>query len=146
MNTRILRNEHAVLLRSASRLVGLAATLLTRGDAIDVRELIDGMNATLVDHLTKEDNELYPLMMASDDHDLQEMAREAFEDMGLLHGAWLAYRNQWTVDRILLETSTFNAATSALVEALATRIAMENDTLYPAVDASNVVVPFAVRA
>ena len=145
MDTQNLRQEHAVLLRSASHLAGLAATLQTRDDALSVRAVIDGMNAGLVAHLSKEDAELYPEMMASEDHALQTMAREAFEDMGLLHGAWVAYRNQWTVDRILSETSTFNAATGALVEALATRIAMENQVLYPAVETSNVAACFATR-
>ena len=137
MDTRGFRQEHDILLRSASRLAGLAATLQTRDDAVSVRALIDGMNTSLVDHLTKEDMELYPEMMRSEDRMLQTMAREAFEDMGLLHGAWVAYRNQWTTDRILGNVSTFNAATSALVEALATRIAMENELLYPAAESSS---------
>lgn len=144
MDTGIFRQEHAVLLRSASRLAGLAATLQNRADAVSVRALIDGMNDNLVDHLTKEDTQLYPQMMASDDPELQIMAREAFEDMGLLHGAWVAYRNQWPVDRIVADASTFSAATGALVEALATRIAMENELLYPAAESSTVVMPSAV--
>lgn len=86
MDTSILRQEHAVLLRSASRLAGLAATLQNRADAVSVRALIDGMNDNLVNHLTKEDTQLYPQMMAYDAPELQTMAREAFEDMGLLHG------------------------------------------------------------
>lgn len=146
MDTGVFRQEHAVLLRSASRLAGLAATLQTRADAVSVRELINGMNALLVDHLSKEDNDLYPMMMASDDWSLRNMAREAFADMGLLHGAWVAYRNQWTIDRILSDASTFGAATSALVEALATRISMENEMLYPAADAAGLAAPIAGRA
>lgn len=145
MDTSVFRDEHAVLLRSASRLAGLAATLQNRGDAVSARALIEGMNTGLIDHLTKEDTQLYPEMMASQDQELQMMAREAFEDMGLLHGAWVAYRNQWTVDRILGETSTFIAATGALVEALATRIAMENDVLYPAVESATVAIPSSAR-
>ena len=146
MNTEVFRQEHAVLLRSASRLAGLAATPQTRADAISVRNLISGMDALLVDHLSKEDNELYPLMMSSDDCSLRTMACEAFADMGLLHGAWLAYRNWWTVDRILTDASTFSAATAALVEALATRISMENEMLYPAADAAGLSAPIAGRA
>lgn len=145
MDTQEFRREHAVLLRSATRLAGLAATLQTRNDAVSVRSLIDGMNDSLVEHLTKEDTQLYPEMMSSEDQALQTMAREAFEDMGLLHGAWVAYRNQWSVDRILSEASTFNAATAALVKALATRIAMENDVLYPAAESSTLAVPLAAR-
>ena len=146
MNIGVFRQEHAVLLRSASRLAGLAATLQTRADAINVRELIDGMDALLVDHLSKEDNDLYPLMMASDDYELRTLAQDAFADMGLLHGAWVAYRDQWTVDRIMVDASTFGAATAALVEALATRIAMENETLYPAADAVGLSASFVGRA
>lgn len=138
MDTHALREEHAMLLRSASRLAGLATTIKTRGDAISARAVIEGMNAGLVAHLTTEDTELYPEMMASENQALQAMAREAFADMGVIHGAWTAYRNVWTVDRILLDPTTFDAATRGLVEALAMRIAMENEVLYPAAESAHV--------
>lgn len=123
-----------MLQRLASRLTGLAATLKTRGDAVDCRALIEGMNVHIVEHLIVEDTEVYPSLMVSEDHQMQALARDSFAEMGVILGAWKAYRQVWSVDRMLADQRQFSTSTGALMEALAMRIAMENDVLYPAVE------------
>lgn len=134
MDTQRLRREHASLLRSASQLTGLAATLKTRTDAVECRAVVDGMNTQMVSHLTVEDDQVYPALMSSPDLSLQTLAREAFAEMGVIHGGWTAYRDLWTVDRIVQDKSAFSTATAALMKALSLRIAMENEILYPALE------------
>ena len=127
-----LRRDHEVLLRSASRLSGLAAAIRTRADACDVRSVIDQMDAGLMVHLAIEDVDVYPQLMRHPDAQLKVMASETFAEMGVIKGAWVSYRDLWDVDRILADTARFATATDAVVQALAMRIAMENDVLYPA--------------
>jgi hemerythrin-like domain-containing protein len=134
MDTQRLRREHGALLRFASQLTGLAATLKTRADAVECRAVMDGINTQMVSHLTVEDDDVYPALMASPDPSLQSLAREAFAEMGVIHGGWTAYRDLWTVDRIVQDKSAFSTATAALMKALSLRIAMENEILYPALE------------
>ncbi len=137
MDIERLHQDHAVLLRWASRLSGLAAGLRTRGDACDVRSSIDQMDAGLSVHLTVEDTDIYPRLMQHTDPRLQALATETFADMGVMRGAWASYRDLWTVDRILADKARFATATQALMQALAMRIALENDVLYPAAQAAS---------
>ncbi|MGV9010395.1 hemerythrin domain-containing protein [Brevundimonas sp.] len=133
MNTEKLCQDHAVILRSAGHLTGLAAQVRSRGDAVDVRSVMDRMDAGLVIHLAHEDTEIYPRLMNHPELALQALAQEAFAELGVIKGAWTSYRDTWTVDRILAGTARFASCTTAMVQALAMRIEMENDVLYPAV-------------
>lgn len=134
MNTERLRRDHAAILRSASQLSGLAGKVRTRDDSLDARSVIDVMDAGLVAHLAHEDIEVYPWLMGHPDAVLQRLARDAFADLGMIKGAWSSYRDTWTPDRILADTDRFATATDAIVQALAIRITMENQVLYPAVE------------
>ena len=132
MKLRIFREQHTLLGELASQLTGLASLSRTRDDALESVALIETMDRRLVEHLGIEDLELYPLLMASDDPELEMLSRDYFADMGTILSAWHVYREAWTVDRIIAEPQTFATATHALMEALQFRIGRENDVLYPA--------------
>jgi Hemerythrin HHE cation binding domain len=132
LKLRIFREQHTLLGELASQLTGLASLSRTRDDALESVALIETMDRRLVEHLGVEDVELYPLLMASDDPELETLARDYFADMGTILSAWNLYRDAWTADRIVAEPHTFVTATHALMEALQFRIGRENDVLYPA--------------
>ena len=85
-------------------------------------------------HLAEEDERLYPALMAAGDEDTRRLGADASEAMGGIVGAWISYRDQWTLEAILADAGCFTAATRGLMGALALRIEMENDVLYPAME------------
>lgn len=137
VDTRQLSQQHQQLLRLARELAGCAADLRSRGDAMTVRRVIDDIDSLLVEHLTLEDNGLYPALTAAADPALRLVAEAAVEDMGGLCGFWAWYRDHWTLTAVLADAARFQAATEDIVGALSLRIEMEETTLYPAFDALN---------
>lgn len=134
MDTRVLRDEHSSIMALASRLGGIAGNVKTRGDAHDARALIGSIDSLLKAHLTEEDENLYPALMAAADEDVRRLGAEAFEAMGGIVGAWANYCDHWSVEAILAEPGRFAAATDGVMGALSLRIEMENDVLYPAME------------
>lgn len=129
-----LRDEHDRILRQASGLAGLADRQMTRDLALEAQAAIDGLDRVLVDHLSAEDQWMYPMLMASPDPDASAIAGACFEDMGGVLGAWLAYRDLWRAEAILAAPERFRSATRGVMGALALRIERENTELYPLVD------------
>nr|WP_054111409.1 hemerythrin domain-containing protein [Brevundimonas sp. AAP58] len=134
MPTRKFREEHDRILRQASAIAGLANGRMTRDAADEARAAILGLDRLLVEHLTAEDEWMYPLLMASPDESVRGAATECFGDMGGIRGAWDAYRELWTSEAILEAPIRFRAATDGVIGALAMRVERENVELYPLVD------------
>lgn len=134
METQALRNEHTAVLALVSRLGGLAHGVRLRDDAEGARALILDIDGLLSDHLAREDAFLYPALAASTDPATRALAADCSSEMGGLIGAWRGYRDHWTVAAILGDARRFAAVTHDFIGALALRIEMENDVLYPAMD------------
>ena len=135
MHTVELRLQHRRIVLVAARLGGLSGRIRTRGDAQEARTVIESIDQMLIDHLTVEDDLLYPALLSCDDATTRAMAADCFEEMGGIRGAWIAYRDQWTVAAIAIDPARFSAATTGMLGALALRVARENTELYPAMDA-----------
>lgn len=131
---RALREEHRLIVALASRLGGTAGDIKTRGDAHDAYALIQSIDDLLRGHLAEEDENLYPAFLASEDEDMRWIGADAAEGMGGIVGAWVNYRDRWTIDAILREADRFAATTEGVLGALSLRIEMENDVLYPAAE------------
>lgn len=129
-----LRREHAIILGQASVLSGLATSRMTRDVALQSRAQIMGLDKLLVDHLSHEDDHLYPALAASEDLHVRSKAEDCFADMGGILGAWIAYRDQWSNENIASTPERFRAATEGVIGALAIRVEMENRDLYPLMD------------
>lgn len=129
-----LRREHASILRRVSILNGLAASRMTREIAEQTCKSISAIDSLLVAHLRDEDELLYPRLIASQDSEVRRTAETWFEDMSGILGAWIAYRDHWTLDNVLANTDRFRAATTGILGALAMRIENENRELYPLLD------------
>lgn len=136
MDVEILKAQHRRIIRLASALGGVAESLKTPEDAGRARELMGVLNAALVEHLAIEDGELYPVLMTSHDSAVRQLAQDYVDDMGAVSGAWTHYFNEWTQAKIVSDRSRFATATKGLIGALAHRVAREDDTLYPAMEAA----------
>ena len=134
VNMQALRAEHSSIMAMASRLGGIAGNVKTRGDAHDARTLIGSIDNLLHAHLAEEDDNLYPALMAAGDEAARRLAADAFEEMGGIVGAWVHYRDHWTLEAILDQAARFAAATGGVMGALSLRLEMENDVLYPAME------------
>lgn len=137
MDVEILKAQHRRIVRLASALGGVAEGLTTREDAARARELMGALNTALLEHLAIEDGELYPALMASEQPSVRQLAQDYVDDMGAVSGAWAHYFEEWSQDKILSDRGRFRAATTGLVGALAHRVAREDDTLYPAMEAAD---------
>ena len=137
MNTQALVEEHKSIMALASLLGGVASAIKSRSDSQEARALIQSIDALLRDHLAQEDEDLYPALMAAEDEETRRLGADASEAMGGIVGAWNNYRDHWTLEVILGQARRFAAATEALVGALALRIEMENEVLYPAMERLN---------
>lgn len=135
IDTHQLSQQHRRLLRVARELAGCAAGLRSHADAAAVRSVMEGLDRLLIEHLTVEDEGLYPALQGAADPQVRHAAARAVEDMGGLRGAWDWYRGHWTLTAILADPARFEAATGDIVGALALRIEMEETALYPAFDA-----------
>ena len=129
-----LRREHASILRRVSILNGLAASRMTREVAEQTCKSIRAIDGLLVEHLRVEDEMLYPTLIAAQDGEIRRTAESWFHDMSGILGAWIAYRDHWTLDNVLANTDRFRAATTGILGALAIRIENENRELYPLLD------------
>ncbi|CAN5225193.1 hypothetical protein BH10PSE2_BH10PSE2_30370 [soil metagenome] len=134
MLTSTLRAQHTCLLDQATRLGGIVSASQTSDTTRRARLLLLEIDGMLVDHLTIEDEWLYPTLMASPDPRVQSQAAGYAEDMGGILGAWIAYRTQWEEAAISANFDRFRIATSGIIGALAVRIERENVDLYPAMD------------
>jgi len=137
MDVHILTTQHGRIIRLASALSGTAAVLKTSDDAVRVRELMNALNTALIEHLAIEDGELYPVLMQSDDPSVRDLAQHYVEDMGALSGVWAHYFAEWSQARILADRDRFASVTKGLIGALAHRVAREEDTLYPTMEAAD---------
>ncbi|CAN5215395.1 hypothetical protein BH10PSE1_BH10PSE1_32550 [soil metagenome] len=142
-----LKRQHREIMLRATDLRGLGDMIKTRDDALEARAGIEGIDRMLIEHLTIEDDNLYPALLNCGDRGLAVLAADCAEEMGGILGAWVAYRDQWTAGAIMVDPKRFSAATAGVIGALALRVERENSELYPAMDAvlaSSVKARFAV--
>ncbi len=130
-----LRRQHSLIMIQATGLRGLGDMIKTRHDAEEARAAIKGIDRMLIEHLTLEDDHLYPALLAGPDSEVAAMAADCAEEMGGIRGAWMAYRDQWTTAAIAADPARFSAATAGVIGALALRVERENTDLYPAFEA-----------
>lgn len=135
MDIPALRRQHLSIIDKASVLAGLCRHIKTRDEAQQACRLIADLDLDLVSHLKLEDAELYPLLMNARDQGLRLLGAEAFESVGGLLGIWVRFRDHWTEAAMLADPRRFTVAAGRVLGALTVRVEMEEDSLYPAVEA-----------
>lgn len=136
MDTQSLSRQHRTIIDKAALLGGLCRQLRTRDEADEARGLILDIDHHLLAHLEAEDAELYPTLLNARDEALRILGAEAFESIGGLKDIWVRFRDHWTGIAILADPRRFSAATDSLLGALALRIEMEEESVYPAAAAA----------
>lgn len=134
MNTLPFRQQHARILKLGARLNDQAKAATDPAAVTQVVETLEAFTAELVEHLEQEDGHLYPVMMASEDAALADMAARYHAEMGGITDLFHLYRRRWTAQTIGSDPLKFARETTLLLEALVDRVHRENDDLYPAAE------------
>lgn len=100
--------------------------------AVDMGRRLDVLAATVALHLSIEDREFYPALLASPNEKCRDTAERFFVEMGHLRRAFLNYRDTWRSDRdIQARFRSFVEETHRVFSLLETRIRRENKELIP---------------
>ncbi len=126
--------EHVELLRLSRFMTDIVAAPgpPPSTELVSARTLLSD---TLVRHLKCEDWALYPRLKSSGDPALGQLAQRFIDETGHVADAFAAYDAKWTPERIDAHWDQFRGETGAILDALATRIALEDRDLYPVVEA-----------
>ncbi len=82
-----------------------------------------------------EDKSLYPRLLAHSDPSIKAMTQRFIDEMGGIAKVLEDYKSKWmTVAKIQANPVDFVNETHGIIDALAMRIAKENDELYAALD------------
>ena len=134
MNTLPFRQQHARILKLATRLGEQSRAATDPVAVTDVLATLEAFTAELVEHLEQEDGHLYPAMMASTDPELAALAKRYHAEMGGITDLFGLYCRRWTAATIGADPLRFARETDLLLEGLADRVRRENDDLYPAAE------------
>lgn len=85
----------------------------------------------LRDHLAREDEHVYPRLIAASHEPTADIARRFAAQYLTLVVDWTAYLNRWTGDAMAADWRGCRAATTAIMGVLRRRIEDENAILYP---------------
>ncbi|QDX27567.1 hemerythrin domain-containing protein [Sphingomonas suaedae] len=126
---------------SIERLIDEHGRITTLGNAVmrgagtdpaaTLRAMIVRLDVQLADHLATEDLELYPHLLAAGDMSQREAAEIAMADFDSLAGQWRTYVADWTEAEIDADRDLFVEASKRVLSALAARVRIENEILYP---------------
>lgn len=121
--------EHRALEAHAALLLRIVA--VPTPDAAAVAAMRWRMAQALIDHCREEDRRVYAPLIASGDPAAASVAARFREDYGALASAFANYIAAWPVARIAREWQRFGIETEAMLGELETRIACEEEHLYP---------------
>ncbi len=127
--------------RQHADLAGLAAAVLSvlddpklAGDSRAVRRSLAVLAGKLKVHAAMEDQALYPRLYGHADPAIRDLARRFRAEFGGVYASFLAFLAEWDAPAIEGRPSEFRTAARAAMSALGTRVRLENDELYDAVD------------
>lgn len=122
-----LIDEHrqvAVLGDALSRAAGDATASWLRATLVQ-------LDTVLGAHLSTEDLEVYPDLLARGDESQRHAAATAMTDFNKLASEWQAYVARWTEAAIDADRAGFADDSARVLSSLAARIRIENEVLYP---------------
>lgn len=132
VSTETLRQQHDAALAMADRLIDLVDNFDPRATAIPILMQLNRLLGILRVHLTHEDVELYPRLMASHDQNVARTAAAFVAEMGSLALDLECFARHWSCSAgIASNIDEFREGVHELVLALVVRIERENRYLYP---------------
>lgn len=129
------RRQHAELATLAAEVLAeLGDPVALARDSRAVRRSLAVLAGKLKVHAAMEDEALYPRLLTHAEPALRELARRFREEFGDVYSAFLAFLAQWDSREIEARAAEFAEATRAAMSTLGTRVRLENEELYDAVD------------
>ncbi len=89
------------------------------------------LDSLLTPHLAIEDEQIYPLLLASDDAGQRIMAEEAIYAFASVASDWSTFVATWSEAAIAADRPGFVIGLQALLDTLQQRVKAENEILYP---------------
>lgn len=130
------RRQHAELASLAAALLSDLADPELAGDSRAVRRSLAVLAGKLKVHAAMEDQALYPRLYAHADPTIRDLARRFRAEFGGVYASFLGFLAEWDAPAIEGRPAEFRTAARAAMAALGTRVRLENDELYDAVDAA----------
>ncbi len=133
--TESFRQQHAAIVEVVTELRGLLVPEKVLDNIPDIMGVLISLSGKLKAHLSKEDSELYPDLLASGDAKLTDMAAAFQSEMGGLSQAFEDYMTTWrSIEALEDDPDGFVRASEAMIDALSDRINRENRELYMLAD------------
>jgi len=109
----------------------LAREIEEGADAATLSARLKQLDYLLTPHLAIEDEQIYPLLLASDDAGQRIMAEEAIYAFASVASDWTAFVATWGEHAIAADRAGFVAALQGFLDTLQRRVKAENEILYP---------------
>ena len=130
-----LRDQHDVALDMADRLVDLIDNYRCAADALPITLQFNKLVGLMRVHLSQEDVQLYPELMASGDQQTSKLALSYVAEMGDLANELERFARRWSSSALVAgDFAEFAENARLLILHLAFRIERENRHLYPLVE------------
>jgi len=123
-----LMHDHGAIFAAVRDLVreigdGAGAATLSTG--------LGQLDSLLTPHLAIEDEQIYPLLLASDGAGQRIMAEEAINAFASVASDWRSFVARWDEPAIAAHRDGFVSGLQALLDTLQQRVRAENEILYP---------------
>jgi hypothetical protein len=135
------RRQHADLARLAAQVVAELDPVAMATDSRPVRVSLAVLVGKLRIHAAMEDEALYPRLYAHAEPSLRALGLQFRAEFGEVYASFLAFLEAWNAAAIEAHPSAFAVAARAALSALGTRVRLENEVLYEALDEAEGRVP-----
>lgn len=109
----------------------LAREIEEGADAATLAARLERLDSLLTPHLAIEDQQIYPLLLASDDAGQRIMAEEAIYAFASVASDWRVFVATWGEPVIATHRDAFVAELQGFLDTLQRRVKAENEILYP---------------
>jgi methyl-accepting chemotaxis protein len=131
------RRQHGELVLIVRRITDLLDRGHVAADSDNARALLVELTGAIRLHLAREDEKLYPALLAHSDEQVRATTQSYVAEMGELAAAYQDFAGAWpSPQAIANDPAGFDAQCRAVFAALADRIHRENGEFYPMADAA----------
>lgn len=128
------QKQHASLLAQAMEIGAMFGPDGSIADPAACRRALASFAGKLRIHAAMENGALYPRLLAHGDPEIVTLAKGLLDECGAIYDELDVYLARWDASAIAADTRTFARETRRVFRRLGTRMARENDELYPLVD------------
>jgi iron-sulfur cluster repair protein YtfE (RIC family) len=135
VRSEVFRQAHQELRQLINAMSATLVVSELQRDASNARAMLSMLGGKLTVHLAMEDEALYPRLVNHANIEIRTRAERFKKEMGGILGAFKQYMTRWPdAESIQANGADFKAETEQIFSALRTRIAAEDDELFPRLD------------